>query len=271
MEKICRDFMNNQGNCERTTCKFLHDTNACYHFWKNKCKYGNDCNKNHYNRNKRDNKRIKNTETFKPSSKTDARIIFEHVNGNKTLKNKLTDKDIIVVTNLFSDYLPGEIYNTLIYQLQNCGIDHETILKLWHGDTHLIADDNIDWKTKTPIFNMIVERIAKYFEMDVQTTRFNLYKNTEQWKPYHKDAAAIKPEIEKIQNITVAVSFGEERIAAFERDTPDKTVITFPLGDSTIYAFCNETNKLWRHGILQELPPRENSRISIILWGMKKL
>ena len=61
------------------------------------------------------------------------------------------------------------------------------------------------------------------------------------------------------------------RQAAFERDSHDKTVISIPIEDSHIYAFCNKTNILWRHGILQESKECSidniNGRISIIAWG----
>ena len=30
--------------------------------------------------------------------------------------------------------------------------------------------------------------------MDIKATRFNWYKDNQQWKPYHHDAAAVKPD-----------------------------------------------------------------------------
>ena len=44
-----------------------------------------------------------------------------------------------------------------------------------------------------------------------QATRFNWYRNTSEWKPFHHDAAAMKPDKARTQNFTVAVSFGCER------------------------------------------------------------
>ena len=68
------------------------------------------------------------------------------------------------------------------------------LFKLWHGDTHIIADDKKGWKEKCPTFNMIIDKIKDFFNMDIQATRFNWYKDSEQWKPFHHDAAAIKPD-----------------------------------------------------------------------------
>ncbi len=44
----------------------------------------------------------------------------------------------------------------------------------------------------------------------------NWYRSTDEWKPFHHDAAAMKPAMAEKQNFTVAVSFGGERDAAFE-------------------------------------------------------
>ena len=88
--------------------------------------------------------------------------------------------------------------------------------KLWHGDTHMIADDHKHWKDKCPTFNYIINKIQDYFKMDIKATRFNWYRNTVEWKPYHHDAAAIDPDKALIQNFSVAVSFGKEREASFQ-------------------------------------------------------
>ena len=81
-------------------------------------------------------------------------------------------------------------------------------------------------------------------------TRLNWYRDSKEWKPFHHDAAAIKPDKARTQNLTVAVSFGAERDAAFEH-AQTKTVISLPQPNGTIYAFGKEVNIIWRHGILQ--------------------
>jgi hypothetical protein len=221
-------------------------------------------------------KRVKNTESFEPTSRpVDVRIVMD--TGKDRLSTQLTDRDILLVPNLFADYQPGELYNKLLKEINECGIPESELFKLWHGDSHLIADDKLrikgsrhSWKENVPTFNMIIDRISTFFDMDVKATRYNYYKNQSQWKPFHKDAAAIKPEKAAKQNFTVGVSFGMTRQAAFERDTRDRTVISIPIADGHIYAFCNQTNNLWRHGILQEPKEEiEKGRISIIAWGWR--
>jgi hypothetical protein len=69
-----------------------------------------------------------------------------------------------------------------------------------------------------------------------------------------------------VQNFTVAASFGATRDAAFEH-AKTKTVISLPQGDAMVYCFSSDTNAIWRHGILQDIPTRDEGRISIICWG----
>ena len=143
-------------------------------------------------------------------------------------------------------------------------------------------DDKTKWKQSCPTFESIIERIQKYFKMDIKATRFNWYKDTSQWKrkyiitylnlifvmyvAFHHDAAYVNPLKALEQNFTVAVSFGATRDAAFEHATT-KTVISLPQPDGCVYAFANHTNGIWRHGILQDTPVRDEGRISIIAWG----
>jgi hypothetical protein len=156
-------------------------------------------------------------------------------------------------------------------EIDNCGILECELLKLWHGNdkvagTHLIVNDKTPWKDKCPTFNFVVNKIKTFFDMDVQATRMNVYKDTSQWKPFHHDSAYVNPEKAKVQNFTVAVSFGCTRDVAFEHATT-KTVVSLPQADGMVYCFANDTNAIWRHGILQDIPTREEGRVSIICWG----
>ena len=147
-------------------------------------------------------------------------------------------------------------------------IDIDKLWKEWHGDTHLIADDNLKWKEMCPTFNMIINEIEKYFNMEIKGTRFNLYKDSSDWKPFHHDAAAIKEHIAKIQNFTVGLSFGATRSIAFEH-AKTKTTISIQLPNCTAYAFSKNINIDWKHGIPQIHPDKSftDGRISIIAWG----
>lgn len=290
--QICKNFMYN--NCKRDNCKFVHDKGICFHYWRNgSCRLQSECKLSHlYVKNESDSKknesdtkknesdskkntnkkgkdrnRKRNTESFNPTQDpVDVRIWYDL--GKEKICNDVMPRDIILVPQLFSDFSKNEIYNKLVNEIEACGIPENELLKLWHGDTHLIADDHLGWKSKCPTFKMVIDRIKNFFDMDIKATRFNWYKNTEQWKPYHHDAAAVKKDKMNTQNFTVGVSFGVTREVAFEH-AKTKTVISIPQPDNCIYAFSKDTNVIWRHGILQDIPNRDEGRISIIAWGWK--
>lgn len=213
-------------------------------------------------------RRKKNTESFKPSHlPADMRIIY--CSGkNKKYSRNYHSNEVILVNDLFCEENDLDIYNKLSEEMKNCGVDEKDLWKLWHGDTHYIADDKKDWRKSCPTFNSIIETIKKFFNMDVQTTRFNLYKDSSQWKPFHHDAAALKQDKAQVQNITVGVSFGAERDVSFQH-ARKRTVVSTPLVNGSIYVFNKDVNVEWRHGIPQVPEERRNDegRISIIVWG----
>lgn len=204
-------------------------------------------------------------------------MLVNFVSGNlcSTYDRPMTSRDVCVVNDLFCMQNDLSIYNLLLEEIQSCGIDHEKLFKLWHGNTrgdpgtHLIADDGTNWKKSCPTFNMVLEKIVDFFKMDVKATRFNWYRDSNDWKPYHHDAAAVKPDKAKTQNLTVAVSFGAERQAAFEH-AKTKTTISMWQPNGTIYTFGRDVNVMWRHGIPAVHPDQytDQGRISIIAWGL---
>jgi hypothetical protein len=293
MEKnVCKDFMFNK--CKRENCKFSHVENVCFYFWKNgSCKFDTACTKSHdykfnirlqgnkkndnKNKDKYNMKRVKNTECFEPMDKdlVDLRVVLDlrSKNDKNIVFPLLTSRDVLLSPNLFSDFSEFEIYNRLVSEIKNCGISENELLKMWHGNnkidgTHLIADDHLRWKEKCPTFNMIIQRLRDSFNMDIKSTRFNWYSDPKHWKPFHHDSSYINAERAKNQNFTVAVSFGATKDAAFEH-SQTKTVISMPQPDGTVYSFTNDTNGIWRHGILQDKNPQNvyMGRISVIAWG----
>lgn len=253
-------------------------TKVCKFFLQNKCTKGDNClykhiEKTEHQKKKKTRKIKKNTESFEPinNSVADIRIVY-HNKKEETFNKKLTKNDLIIVNNIFNDYHEKEIYNKLMNEIQSCGIDMNTLLKLWHGNdkiegTHYIADDKLFWKEKCPTFNMVLTRIKNYFNINIKSSRFNLFTDTHQWKALHFDASAVKPHIAKIQNFTLAVSFGAAREIILERDTSHKTKVAIPIDDGVVYGFTHEINCSWRHGVLQDIEKKDEGRISIIAWG----
>ena len=151
-------------------------------------------------------------------------------------------RDVVMVTDLFCKPDDLTIYDKLLNEIQNCGVDAQRLWQLWHGDSHVIADDSKAWKKNCPTFSWAVETMAAYFGMDVKATRLNWYRNASEWKPFHHDAAAMKEKYAKTQNFTVAVSFGAERDAAFEHAQVkiefDFEFFKFGLKSTFFWEFC---------------------------------
>lgn len=251
LHPVCRDYL--RGGCTRPNCRFRHEEDLRVETH----------NRTHSHRSKQ--RRPKNTESFEPLAKpVDMRIICDLSTTKGTIP--IGTRDVVLAPNVFSDFEPLFLYRQLEAEIMSCGIPQDRLLKLWHGDSHWIADDHTHWKDKAPTFAMVLDRIRSFFGMDIKATRFNWYKDTSQWKPFHRDAAALKEKQAEQQNFTVAVSFGATRDVAFE-DMKTDVVISIPQSDGQIYAFSRDTNILWKHGILKEPHTREEGRISIIAWG----
>lgn len=264
--KLCKFYIN--GHCNKEDkCTFIHGNNtntiiSTSSKIKTKNRHNNLKNK-------------KNTECFEPMTRpVDLRILYDL--DQHSLQQYLTDRDLLLVPNLFKKYDKNEIYNELVYEIETCKLEKKDLLKLWHGNdkidgTHYIADDKLKWKDSCPTFNKVLQDIIKYFNVTIKATRFNWYLDSDQWKPFHHDSAAFDPKKAETQNITIAVSFGATRYTALEFNEKNvnnmKTTISIPISDGEIYVFTNTTNKLWKHGILQEKEFKDEGRISIIIWG----
>lgn len=265
--RVCKFYV--KGDCkDGNNCKFLHEKNICKsYFFDNKCQREN-CKFTHIhtlNKNKNENKKRKprNTENFNPDHRpSDMNIL---VNKSQLCYR---DNDVVIVPNFIQENEKYDIYHKLLSEMDDTCIDKNKLWKEWHGDTHLIADDKLNWKNNVSTFNKIIKRIEDYFHIDVKSTRFNLYEDSNDWKPYHHDAAAVKEHIAEQQNFTVGLSFGAKRDIAFEH-AQNKTRIYIPLENCTAYAFSKNINIDWKHGVPQIPPDKAFSegRISIIVWG----
>ena len=222
-------------------------------------------NKNH----KQKHKRVKNTTDFTPShDAVDMRIVV-HEPSEKYTKN-ITVRDVVLVNNLFKP--EEDIYNKLKLEIEQSGLSPEQLWKSWHGDTHYIADDKLEWKKQCPTFDYVLKRIESFFDMQIKATRLNHYNDSKEWKPFHHDAAAVKKDKADTQNFTVAVSFGLERDVAFQH-AKNGTVLSSSVGDGCLYAFSRDVNIIWKHGVRQmkEEEYKNEGRFSIIAWGWKDM
>lgn len=274
--KPCKHYI--MGNCKNgNSCTYKHVDNVCRDFFKGNCNRGNTCKFSHsINKTDKSNKpnnknhRIspygikKNTESFEPWFEPANIRIMLGSGKSKTYDNEIESRDVILIPDLFEDL--GDVYNKILDEVD--AVKNEKIWKLWHGDTHMIADDHQKWKEYSPTFKTIMERIKNYFNMDIKATRLNWYDNKDH-KPFHHDAAAIDEKKAKTQNLTIGVSFGETRSVEFEH-AKTRTSININLPNGYTYTFSKDVNIQWRHGIPplpKDKQEKSGGRISIIAWG----
>lgn len=285
LNKVCRDFM--RGNCTRAPCRFIHDTKLCKNWYRNfqnnreaSCKFKDNCRKNHFvvtsegtgpieGNNRR---KPRNTESWEPPAPPyDMRIQID--TRKDKLSRELNSRDVLVATNIFGDFNDFELHDKLVSEIEKCKVSNKDLLKLWHSSrekgidgVHLICDDKLDWKKECPTFTFVINRLVDYFGVKPNATRLNWYTSNEHYKPFHRDSAALYPEKQKKQNITIACSFGQTRDIVFQHLENKKTVC-IPQGDGDSYTFGNQVNIDFRHGVSKGKEDEMSSRISIIIWG----
>lgn len=228
----------------------------------------------------------RNTESFDPAStlvRPAMRVVVGNPSApkfNKTLKHD----DVVIVPELFGPEDNWDIYYKLvkeITELQESQVKNADFIS-WHEGAHLICKN----PEKSQTFQDIISKLCDYFNIDSSSagTRFNWYKDSSDWKPFHHDSAAFNPKRAKSQNITVGVSFGATRELAFIRASDsavqqqhhlaqqDPVRLYFPQTNNGVFTFGRDVNILWKHGV-NALKPEEQDgkgRISIILWGLAR-
>ena len=211
----------------------------------------------------------RNTESFEPNyDAPDVRVVVALPTAK--LNRPYSVHDIVMVPQLACEQADMSMYDELVKEVQSIG--RTDLFVSWHGDTHFIADDKKmggKWKDRCPTFLKIVERMRTYFDMDIKATRLNWYKDSAQWKPFHFDAAGVKPKFAKTQNCTVAISIGAERECAFEH-AASGAIVSVPQPNGCCYAFGRDVNLEFRHGVLPQKKFEKKGRISIIAWGWVK-
>jgi len=215
----------------------------------------------------------KNTTCFEPSLKpADIQVVFGK-NYVPHFDRVFNWRDVVVVPEILCAENDLSLYHSVLEEIKEGDADSiaSALLIPWHGDTHIIANDRHNagrWKSESPYFQKIIKCMERYFQMDIQATRVNWYRDSSDWKPFHHDAAAIKSEFAKTQNCTVAASLGLERPVTFQH-AKTGTTVSVPMSNGSLYAFGSNVNVEWKHGV-PKLPLEQQiaeGRISVIAWG----
>jgi hypothetical protein len=156
----------------------------------------------------------RNTESFDPRStlvRPDVRIHVGIPSGEGKWGKHLKHDDVVIVPNFACDEDDWTIYNQLVQEMRELQTNQvkgsEWIS--WHEGAHLISQNPTQSKT----FQSVLQKMKDYFAITNESagTRFNWYRDSADWKPFHHDSAAFNPQRARNQNITVGVSFGVPR------------------------------------------------------------
>ena len=212
-----------------------------------------------------------NSESFDPSStlvRPDLRVVVGP--NREVFDRRLKHDDVVIVPEFFCPEDDWTMYYNLIAEIRERGKENRDAEFIsWHEGAHLIVKD----ASSCPTFKLIQEKIARYFGIENKSvgTRFNWYKDSSDWKPFHHDSAAFNAKRAASQNITVGISFGATRELAFLHASTG-TKVYFPQTNGMMFSFGRDVNINWKHGInalpIEEQEQDSRGRVSIILWGL---
>lgn len=135
----------------------------------------------------------------------------------------------------------------------------------------------IDWSkhevyenptTISATFNAIVELLDHYFDVEVYATRLNYYRDGSTWKPFHHDSHAYGGRALR-EDFTVGISLGQARELQFLHE-PSGRIFSFPQDNGDCFAFTNEVNTKFKHGVPKSADASCKDRFSIIVWGRRR-
>jgi hypothetical protein len=193
----------------------------------------------------------RNTESFDPSSTLVRPDIRVHVVGSYTSKfPKLKHDDVVIIPELFGKQDDWTLYYKLVEEMTDLQKNNKKGSEWipWHEGAHLIIKNPEGSST----FEKVIDTLCEYFSIRKSSigTRFNWYKDSADWKPFHHDSAAFNPQRAKNQNITVGVSFGATRELAFiraeESDSREKVRLYFPQTNNGVFSFGRDVNIRWK-------------------------
>jgi hypothetical protein len=155
-----------------------------------------------------------------------------------------------------------------------CKRNDLSLFKKLEEELKLNVKDIVNWskhhKYENPegleTFDEIVKKLCDHFNVKPLHVRLNYY-FPKDWKPFHHDSHAYSNNDK--EDITIGASFGESRELEFIHDQTNLK-FKFPQNNGDVFAFNNEINKKFMHGIPKDHTCKGN-RISIIIWGKNNM
>ncbi|CAK0855462.1 unnamed protein product, partial [Prorocentrum cordatum] len=121
----------------------------------------------------------------------------------------------------------------------------------------------------SPTYEAVVRWLAGHFGVEPVRSLVNHYQNGDHFTAFHSD------QYFDGVNMTIGASFGEERALIFEHKE-SKEQFNFPQHNGDIFAFTDEVNSRFVHGVPRERRRARSTgarhtpgRVSVILWARR--
>lgn len=189
---------------------------------------------------------------------------YDRINCNLTDSiNRILNNGCIYLPNFVCSLDDFTIFNAIMEEINS---NKENINVVNWSKHHRFENPSF-----SSTFNNMVEKVAKYFKLEVLATRLNYYKDDNDFKPYHHDSHAYSNN--KKENFTFGISLGASRKLSFMH-VATRNKFDFPQCNGDVFAFDDIINKDFMHGVPKGInsdydKSKGSERISIIVWGKR--
>ena len=143
-------------------------------------------------------KKGRNTESFDPSSTLVRPDVRVRVGSSQVAQypHPLKHDDVVIVPELFGAEDDWKLYYQLLNEMSDLQQQQSQNKKKqqcewtsWHEGAHLIVKNPRD----SPTFQSVLDKLCDYFSIERKSMgfRFNWYKDSSDWKPFHHDSAYV--------------------------------------------------------------------------------
>lgn len=133
----------------------------------------------------------RNTESFDPASTLvrPAMRVMVGSNSDTKFSKPLKHDDVVIIPELFGPESNWDIYYKLVSEMRTLQANNVkgSEWQSWHEGAHLISKNPVGSET----FEMVIDKLCEYFSIRRKSvgTRFNWYRDSSDWKPFHHDSA----------------------------------------------------------------------------------
>ena len=131
-----------------------------------------------------------------------------------------------------------------------------------HNDALLMLHEKEN-RNISKTFTMIVDKLAEYFNIEINNALLNLYKDGNDYKPFHSDKYNVGTDI------TIGLSLGFKRELHFLHSLT-KERFCIPQRNNDVFAFTKKINDTFKHSVPKILNKKCGPRYSLIVWGKQR-